>query len=75
MRRSGLGRRASSGDGPGYHCDPEVAAANLRTLAPGVRQVEALAAELVAEQAEFDEAMDLVALKKLTRGVRSVRVR
>ena len=78
------------------------AAANLRTLAPGVRQVEALAAELEAQQAEFDEAMErdraeeaalrqlqrrvqpfdgrqgeatAAGVVKLTRGVRSVRVR
>ena len=40
------------------------AAANLRTLAPGVRQVEALAAELLAQQAEFDEEMSAMEMKK-----------
>ena len=36
----------------------------LRALAPGVREVEALAAELEAEQAEFSAPMDAVALKQ-----------
>ena len=36
----------------------------LRALAPGVREVEALAAELEAEQAEFSARMDAVELKK-----------
>jgi Ca-activated chloride channel family protein len=36
----------------------------LRALAPGVREVEALAAELETEQAEFSAQMDPIALKK-----------
>jgi Ca-activated chloride channel family protein len=36
----------------------------LRALAPGVREVEALAAELEAEQAEVSEPMDALELKK-----------
>jgi hypothetical protein len=39
-------------------------AETLRALAPGVRQVEALAAELEAEQAEFSAEMDAIARKK-----------
>ena len=36
----------------------------LRALAPSVREVQVLAAELEAEQAEFSAPMDLVSLKK-----------
>src|SRR4029077_14287000 len=39
-------------------------AEELRVLAPGVREVEALAAELEAELAEFIARMDPVALKQ-----------
>ena len=42
----------------------KTAAETLRALAPGVRAVEALAAELEAEQAEFSAPMDAIAMKK-----------
>jgi Ca-activated chloride channel family protein len=42
----------------------KTAAETLRALAPGVREIEALAAELEAEQAEFSAPMDPVALKQ-----------
>ncbi len=42
----------------------KTAAEALRALAPGVREVEALAAELEAEQTEFSARMDPVELKK-----------
>jgi hypothetical protein len=42
----------------------KTAAETLRALAPGVREIEALAAELEAEQAEFSAPMDPIALKQ-----------
>ena len=68
LEKTGRPRRRARGQPPWSlqrgDRDPTAAAANLRTLAPGVRQVEALAAELEAEQAEFDEEMSSMEMKK-----------